>query len=318
MNKSDVQAVLRLMDAHTSDSSLEERRLRNVEGERPPFNRDRFWRVLVGCQLTTQQKSTKGSAVDRLCNTKPFLLSWEKCDIDDLDSLVLRTLTDFGGIRRTKTIGKEARENREWLNGGGWQHVEAQYARLLEQRSRRPLPADKEEERKAARLIAGNLSGFGPKQSRNLWQWLGLTRYEIPLDSRVLKWVKANLSRSFEASDLLNARPYEAALDYLQEVCEAAGVLPCMFDAAAFDYSDSDSGRRTTPTTSVGFVNRNGQVVIRHTGLPGTDHMQFIYQLACSGCGHVYGANGSDIHERKCPKCQGGAPGLHLTKEAHA
>ncbi|HEY2392991.1 MAG TPA: hypothetical protein VGK22_17570 [Candidatus Angelobacter sp.] len=67
---------------------------------------------------------------------------------------------------------------------------------------------------------------------------------------------------------------------------------------------------KDTPTTKTGYVNRNGQVVIRNTGLPGTDHGQKIYQLACSICGHVYGANGTDIFERKCPDCQGGKPGL--------
>lgn len=57
-------------------------------------------------------------------------------------------------------------------------------------------------------------------------------------------------------------------------------------------------------------LNRNGQIVIRDTGLPGTDYQQRVYQIGCSECGYVYGANGSDVHERKCPKCQGGKPGL--------
>jgi hypothetical protein len=63
-------------------------------------------------------------------------------------------------------------------------------------------------------------------------------------------------------------------------------------------------------TTQPGYVNRNSQVVIRKTQLPGTDKGQSVYQLGCVICGHVYGANGSDIFERKCPKCQGGLPGL--------
>ena len=63
-------------------------------------------------------------------------------------------------------------------------------------------------------------------------------------------------------------------------------------------------------TTKVGFVNRNGQVVIRNTGKPGTDHNQKIYQLGCSECGSVYGSNGSDIFDRKCPTHGGGKPGL--------
>jgi hypothetical protein len=32
--------------------------------------------------------------------------------------------------------------------------------------------------------------------------------------------------------------------------------------------------------------------------------------LQCGHCGYDYGANGSDIWERKCPACQEGAPGL--------
>jgi hypothetical protein len=63
-------------------------------------------------------------------------------------------------------------------------------------------------------------------------------------------------------------------------------------------------------TTKIGYVNRNGQVVIRNTGKPGTDHNQKIYQLGCSECGNVYGSNGSDIFERKCPAHDDGEPGL--------
>ena len=30
----------------------------------------------------------------------------------------------------------------------------------------------------------------------------------------------------------------------------------------------------------------------------------------CGACGHTYRSNGSDNFQRKCPRCQGGAPGL--------
>jgi len=68
----------------------------------------------------------------------------------------------------------------------------------------------------------------------------------------------------------------------------------------------------TKGTTNSGYVNSNGQVTIRDTGSPGTDKFQRIYQLACSKCGHNYGANGSDIFDRKCPKCQHGRPGIEI------
>jgi hypothetical protein len=63
-------------------------------------------------------------------------------------------------------------------------------------------------------------------------------------------------------------------------------------------------------TTRRGYQNRSGQLNIRATGLPGNDHLQYIYVLRCEHCSHEYGANGSDIFQRKCPMCQGGQPGL--------
>ncbi len=68
--------------------------------------------------------------------------------------------------------------------------------------------------------------------------------------------------------------------------------------------------RSNRGTTIPGYINRNGQVVIGPTGLPGTDHNQKVYHLRCSGCGLNYGANGSDIHQRRCPACGKGKPGL--------
>ena len=63
-------------------------------------------------------------------------------------------------------------------------------------------------------------------------------------------------------------------------------------------------------TTVPGYRNRHGQVVVRPTGLAGSDHLQRVYVLKCEHCSTEYGANGSDIWERRCPNCQDGRPGL--------
>lgn len=62
--------------------------------------------------------------------------------------------------------------------------------------------------------------------------------------------------------------------------------------------------------SEIGEKNRNKQELLAKTLHGGTDHNQKIWALQCSSCSHVYGANGSDFHERKCPKCQGGAAGI--------
>ena len=66
-------------------------------------------------------------------------------------------------------------------------------------------------------------------------------------------------------------------------------------------------------TTMPGYRSKNNQVVTRRTNLPGNDHNQRVYVLRCENCRSEYGANGSDIWQRKCPKCGGGQPGLRYS-----
>src|SRR5260370_5985263 len=63
-------------------------------------------------------------------------------------------------------------------------------------------------------------------------------------------------------------------------------------------------------TTETGYRNRHGQIVLCDTGIPGTDYVQRVYLLQCDLCGHIYGANGSDIFQRKCPEHEKAAPGV--------
>ena len=72
----------------------------------------------------------------------------------------------------------------------------------------------------------------------------------------------------------------------------------------------AESTDGTIESTTPGYENRNRQVVVRATGLAGTDFGQYVYVLRCGHCQTEYGANGSDIFQRLCPKCQGGRPGL--------
>lgn len=58
-------------------------------------------------------------------------------------------------------------------------------------------------------------------------------------------------------------------------------------------------------STEAGYVNKKNQKNLGKTSKPGTDNNQWFYQMECLECGHKYFANGSDIWQRKCPKCQG-------------
>lgn len=63
-------------------------------------------------------------------------------------------------------------------------------------------------------------------------------------------------------------------------------------------------------TTHIGYVNRKNQRCEGHRGVTGTDHGAIAYKMVCQDCDHVYGANGTDVFQRKCPRCQDGRPGI--------
>ncbi|MUK51511.1 hypothetical protein [Aliivibrio fischeri] len=68
----------------------------------------------------------------------------------------------------------------------------------------------------------------------------------------------------------------------------------------------------STNTTRIGYINKNNQLNNGTRGIKGTDHCQVAYKMKClsPSCLYEYGANGTDVFHRKCPKCQNGNPGI--------
>ena len=66
--------------------------------------------------------------------------------------------------------------------------------------------------------------------------------------------------------------------------------------------------KRVLKSTEQGYINKRNQRNNGCTYSHGTDFNQKFYSMECLNCGHKYEANGSDIWERKCPKCQRGKP----------
>jgi hypothetical protein len=236
----DINAVRHLMTSANGNKFVGDRVRRNIEGRPAKFTRSEFWRVMLGCLITTQQRSGPDSHVAHFMRTKPFPLRFEGCTKTTISDEVRRQLRS-AHIRRAPTIAKQAAVNVRWLERGGWSEVEKHYKALMKQRIRPPRSSDERTERIAATFIDENLKGFGPKQARNLWQWLGMTRHEIPLDSRITKWLNQNIFDVKLNAMLLGDRGYyEFVLDGVQALCKKSRVVPCVFDAAVFSSTDRD------------------------------------------------------------------------------
>lgn len=232
--KAQIQAVRAIVEVASNTSLFLKRREINVLQPPHVFDRDAFWKQLVNCLCSSVQRVGPTSPVARFESMQPFPLSLETCESQaDLQSYAGDELHK-AGIRFGPTISRRIYKNLEWLRQGGWPRVEGAFHQLSQIPRNASAAACIALERDAARL-ATRLDGIGPKQSRNLWICLGVTRYEIPLDSRVADWVNKYLPPlRIETPRLQSMKYYEAIESEIQALCEKADVFPCEFDAAAF------------------------------------------------------------------------------------
>jgi hypothetical protein len=232
----DVRAIRRAVGEWSSYPLVRERIRHNIRSQPQLFSQERFWHATIRCLLTSRQRVGIGSLVWKFMQLRPFPLSLKCCHVAaDRRAFIRDELIEFGSLRFYERISRFAASNLYWLERGGWEQVREHYWTLRQLRSRKPKFEDYLSERRSARFIDGILKGFGPKQARNLWQILGLTRYEIPIDSRLRGWINQNLSIHVEAHQLWRPTSYESVLDFLQAACiRAEKILPCVLDAVSF------------------------------------------------------------------------------------
>ncbi len=231
----EVAKVKAFVASRMNDGLVKHRIKFNLTNRPTCIDRADVWHNQIYCLMSTQQKSGPEAFVTKFVNLEPFPLSLEKCRASsDVRELVVSELTNFGGIRRAPTIASEAKTNIEWFHDQWWPEVDEVLRSLIG-------VDDPRAERLAAHFIDNAFKGFGPKQARNLLQMLGLTRYEIPLDSRVAKWFNAfGFGVSIDAAELPCIGPYERLSDKVIELCRRAEIYPCVLDAAAFASFDGD------------------------------------------------------------------------------
>jgi thermostable 8-oxoguanine DNA glycosylase len=231
----DIKKVKSFFEANKNNVFVLYRIKRNIKNIVPQFSRDNFWEAMISCLLTTQQRSGPNSAITKFTCIKPFPLNYSVCKASaDSEAFAESILTNFGGIRRAKTIGEEIKTNLSWLENGGWDTINKMVKHLRDNQT-------VVTERTSAKVIMDNLKGFGPKQSRNLLQALGLTKFETPIDSRITKWLtKFGFPIKLSATALADENYYNFVQDGFQKICKVCDIFPCVMDAAIFSSFDEE------------------------------------------------------------------------------
>jgi len=235
IEESDIQKIKSFYEKNKNNPFVLERINRNINKQNVELSKNIFFKTMVSCLLTTQQRSGPDSAVTKFINTKPFPLQYEDCiKQNNLNKYILKILNSYTGLRRKNKIADEIMTNLKLLENGLWEKM---FELIVNLRSNSSII----NERKVARYISDNLKGFGPKQSRNLLQSLGFTIYEIPIDSRITKWLNEfGFPIKLSATALSDHNYYNFVSDGIQEMCKACEIKPCVMDAAIFSSFDKN------------------------------------------------------------------------------
>jgi hypothetical protein len=178
----DVEKIQTFIREMEDNSFVRRRKEQNLASNKPSIPIKQFWNQLIVCLLTTQQRSGPNHPVRKFLNTSPFPLSWEKCLEQSEPGNYSQKILSRAGIHRSNIISEEIVVNLQVLTPETWDEISQILNSLRNRHSR-------EDEKHCAAVFQSLFKGIGPKQSRNLIQGLGLGMFEIPLDSRITRWL---------------------------------------------------------------------------------------------------------------------------------
>lgn len=229
----DIDKVKKVI-ADNENAFLQARQLRNVEKQNIVIDKDKIIKTMIMCLLTSQQRSGPNSTVGQFLRLHPFPITIEKLKkTNNIEEFIKVTLKENGLTRYVNRISSFFASNYRVIVERNWT--------LIKELEELKTANSKIKERNIADKLANDFNGFGPKQSRNFLQALGLTKYEIPIDSRITTWLNDfGFPVTLTSSPLGDKGYYHFVSDGIQELCEKAKIYPCILDAAIFSSFDNN------------------------------------------------------------------------------
>lgn len=97
----DFEKIRKLIVKNNDKTFFKSRLAKNIEKKGIISERDKIWKCIIICLLTSQQNSSAESPISRYSRQKPFPLELENCKSNskNLDNYISSSLKLFGGIR---------------------------------------------------------------------------------------------------------------------------------------------------------------------------------------------------------------------------
>jgi thermostable 8-oxoguanine DNA glycosylase len=226
ISESDIRKVVKFVDEHRNPN-IDSRIIRNIERKDIRIDKDTIIKTMLMCLMTSPQGSDPESSIGQFFRKKPFLLNHQFLFLATNIEYAIRDVLKANGL--TRYINKVP----EYFTYNFYHLVETNWDLEIKLIQCLNLESTVEAERELADNIDQIFKGFGSKQARNFLQSLGLTKYEIPIDLPMIRWLKEfDFPILVSATALQDKAFYHFVSDGIQLLCRKANIYPCVLDAA--------------------------------------------------------------------------------------
>jgi thermostable 8-oxoguanine DNA glycosylase len=228
ISESDIKKVVDFVNENRNPY-VDSRISRNVNRIDLQISRDTIIKTMLMCLLSSQEYLSTDSNFEVFFRKKPFLLTYDFLSKATIIEVVLSDVLKINGLTKySNKIPNYFSSNFSYLEETNWA-LQTKLENSLKKKS------TKQSERALADSVDKIFKGFGSKHARDFLQTLGLTKYEIPIDSWTMNWMKNfGFPISFSVTALQDKTFYHFVSDGIQLLCEKANIYPCVLDAAIF------------------------------------------------------------------------------------
>jgi thermostable 8-oxoguanine DNA glycosylase len=191
------------------------------------IDKDSLLKAMLICLMSSETDSYPASKIEQIFTKKPFLLNCQYLfKVSNIELAFQETFQTFGVTKFLKKVPKYFSTNFDFLVETDWA-LESEINRSLDHE------LTKYDERKLADMVDRSFKGFGSKEARSFLLALGVTKYEIPIDYKLLKWLKAfDFPITFSNIALQDIFFYHFVSDGIQKLCEISEIYPCVLYAS--------------------------------------------------------------------------------------
>lgn len=222
LNDSDIITVRDYVKKN-KNQSVEKIINRNIKHIDRIIERDSLLKKMLICLLSSDTDSYPESKIEHILGKRSYLLDYQYLfKVRDIEKLFQEVFQTFGNTKYVNKVPKFFSANFEFLEETDWD-LESEIKGSLE----RELTIF--DERKLADMVDRSFKGFGSKEARSFLLALGVTKYEIPIDIPLIRWLENfGFPIKFSKTALQDILFYHFVSDGIQKLCEISDIYPCV------------------------------------------------------------------------------------------